>query len=52
VFSGQPSGLGVIMCAVESMMIEAKAVMVSLLDDAAHIEPLAVLSGFRGAFYD
>lgn len=32
-------------------MIEPKAVMVSLLDDAAHVESLAVLSGFRADFY-
>jgi hypothetical protein len=52
VFGGQQSGLGVIMCAVETLMIKPKAVKVSLLDDAARVESLTVLSRFRTDFYD
>ncbi len=40
------------MCAVETLMIEPKAVKVSLLDDAARVDSLSVLSGFRADFYD
>jgi hypothetical protein len=40
------------MCAVETLMTKPKAVKVSLLEDAAHVEPPAVLSGFRADFYD
>src|SRR3954469_19593428 len=40
------------MCAVETLMIKPKAVKVSLLDDAARVESLAVLSRFRTGFYD
>lgn len=34
------------MCAVETLMIKPKAVKVSLLDDAARVESLTVLSRF------
>jgi hypothetical protein len=40
------------MCAVETLMIKPKAVKVSLLDGAARVESLTVLSRFRTDFYD
>jgi hypothetical protein len=41
-----------IMCVVETPMIKPKAVRVSLLDNAAHVESVTVLSRFRAEFYD
>jgi hypothetical protein len=50
---GQRGDPGVIMCAVDhpqTLLTTTKAVRVSLLDDAARVESLTVLSGFRTDF--
>ncbi len=41
-----------IMCAVETPVIKPKAVRVSLLDNAARVESVTVMSRFRTDFYD
>jgi hypothetical protein len=50
-FAGQMDGPGVIMCVAENTMIATKAVRMSLLDEHACVDPLAVLSRFRNDFH-
>ncbi|WP_240197369.1 NF041680 family putative transposase, partial [Nonomuraea lactucae] len=51
-FAGQRDGLGVIMCVAEDADDHSKAVRMSVLNEAARVESLAVLSRFRTGFYD